>query len=190
MQKTQKYAIIALERKGMAMSADNLGTISFEPGPREQIGRVHDFMAAHGSARPRFVLSEPSGDASVELPEEVSQLLAQVTAAMRDGLVITIAPRARTLTTTQAADLLGVSRPTLIKFLDEGRISFTKVNSHRRISLHDVLEFQKMRHEEQYAALEVMRIDGDDDAPIDELLADLREARRIVGEQRRARAAL
>jgi excisionase family DNA binding protein len=118
------------------------------------------------------------------------RLLVHVTDAMSRGMAVTIAPRSTTLTTSQAAELLGISRPTLIKFLDEGRISFTKVNSHRRLSLHDVLQFQKARQAEQYAALEAMRVDVDDDAPIEEVLADLRAARRVVGERRKVRAAI
>jgi excisionase family DNA binding protein len=169
------------------MSAHTLDSTTFEPANPEHLARVHDFMAAHGSVEPRYVLTEPNSDDRIELPEEVSRLLAHVTAAMSDGHAITIAPRSTTLTTGQAAELLGVSRPTVIKFLDEGRISFTKVNSHRRLSLHDVLAFQKVRRDEQYAAIEALRIDSDDDASIDDVLAELREARRVVGERRRAR---
>jgi len=139
--------------------------------------------------RPFFLAERDAGE-QIELPEEIYRLLVHVTEAMSRGMAVTIAPRSTTLTTSQAAELLGVSRPTLIKFLDEGRISFTKVNSHRRLSLHDVLEFQKARREQQYAALEAMRVDVDDDAPIDEVLADLREARRVVGERRKARPAI
>lgn len=177
------------------MSANTLDSTTYEPANSEQLARVHDFIAAHegagrGAVARRFLLAGPDAGEQIELPEEVYRLLVHVTDAMSRGMAVTIAPRSTTLTTSQAAELLGVSRPTLIKLLDEGRISFTKVNSHRRLSLHDVLKFQKARRDEQYAALEAMRLDVDDDAPISEVLADLREARRVVGERRRVRAAL
>jgi len=169
-----------------------LSSTTYEPTNSDQLTRVHDFIAAHeatghGAVVQRFLLAGTGAGEQIELPDEVYRLLVHATEAMSRGMAVTIAPRSTTLTTSQAAELLGFSRPTLIKYLDEGRISFTKVNSHRRLSLHDVLEFQKARRQEQYAALEAMRIDADDDAPIDEVLAGLREARRVVGERRKAR---
>lgn len=177
------------------MPANTLDSTTYEPSSTDQLAKVHDFIAAHeaagrGAVARRFVLAGPDAGEQIELPEEVYRLLVHVTDAMSRGMAVTIAPRSTTLTTSQAAELLGVSRPTLIKFLEEGRISFTKVNSHRRLSLHDVLEFQKARRDEQYAALEAMRVDVDDDAPIDEVLADLREARRAVAERRASRPAI
>lgn len=177
------------------MPANTLDSTTYEPSSTDQLAKVHDFIAAHeaagrGAVARRFVLAGPDAGEQIELPEEVYRLLVHVTDAMSRGMAVTIAPRSTTLTTSQAAELLGVSRPTLIKFLEEGRISFTKVNSHRRLSLHDVLEFQKARRDEQYAALEAMRVDVDDDAPIDEVLADLREARRAVAVRRARRPAI
>jgi len=47
------------------------------------------------------------------------------------------------LSTSQAADLIGVSRPTIVRFLDSGRLPFTQPGKHRRIRLADLLEFKK-----------------------------------------------
>jgi excisionase family DNA binding protein len=84
-------------------------------------------------------------------------LLGQVAEAMQQGLAVTVAPQARELSTQQAADLLGISRPTLVRLLEEGEIPFTKARRHRRVLLADVLEFQKrQRHRADQALSDIV----------------------------------
>ena len=90
----------------------------------------------------------------VHLPAAVHEVLVQVITSMRAGRAITIAPLAQRLTTQEAADLLGVSRPTLIKLLDEGKIAFEKPGRHRRIRLDDLLAYRDQRRQERGQALD------------------------------------
>lgn len=92
-------------------------------------------------------------DARTALPVELRHLLATVVEAMRRGQAITIAPLAQRLTTQQAADLLGTSRPTLVKLLEDGRIPYETPGRHRRIRLVDLLEYQAIRRDERRAVL-------------------------------------
>jgi excisionase family DNA binding protein len=87
----------------------------------------------------------------------------------------------------QAAELLGVSRPTLIRLLETGRIPYEKVGSHRRVLLRDVLAYREHRREAQYRALEATSLEVGDEKNVEKVLASLREARRHVAEQRRSR---
>jgi len=117
----------------------------------------------------------------------VYRVLRQVIEAMDQGLAVTVAPQSQTMTTQQAAELLGVSRPTLIRLLETDRIPYERVGSHRRVRLRDVLAYRDQRRAEQYRALEATTVDIDDEEDVAIALASLREARRTVAERRRAR---
>ena len=157
----------------------------------ETFAVVHDFLAAlepkmGGRPEPRYFLAGAKSGDRVELPVEVYKVVYQVVEAMRAGLAVTVAPQTQKLTTQQAADLLGISRPTLIKMLDAKRIPYDKIGSHRRILLRDVLAFRNQRREEQYAALEETAIDIDDEGDLEATLSALRNARHMAAERRRS----
>ena len=63
-------------------------------------------------------------------------------------------PLSKALTTQQAASLLNVSRPYLIKLLDEKAIPYTMVGTHRRIRYRDLMEYKQRADAEQEQALE------------------------------------
>jgi excisionase family DNA binding protein len=176
------------------MSVSAVRQETYLPDAGGQVAQVYDFLEAHkqasrGRPQPRYFLAGSSPGDRVELPAEVYRVLLQVVEALRQGLAVTVAPLAQTLTTQQAADLLGVSRPTVIKLLDEARIPFERVGTHRRILLRDLLIYREQRRAEQYAALEATSVDLDDEQDLDTALEQLREARRTVAARRRARPA-
>lgn len=83
-------------------------------------------------------------------------------AALAEGLAITVAPQHAVLTTSQAADLLGVSRPTLVRLLEAGAIPFDKPGRHRRVRLGDVLAYQERSRRSRAAGLdEMVRVSED-----------------------------
>jgi excisionase family DNA binding protein len=149
------------------------------------LGKVYDFLAAHeqagrGEIELRYFLSGATAGDRVELPRHVYEVLRQVVEAMKQGLPVTVVPRSHVLTTQQAADLLRVSRPTVIKLLRSGEIPFSMAGSHRRIKLDDVLAYQRRRREEHYAALEATAVDYADEEDLEMVLSDLRDARKAV----------
>ena len=173
------------------MSPAELKEETYLPGDGGQLAQVYDFMVAHAGAgrgpiEPRYLLAGAAPGESVELPANVYLVLRQVVEAMRCGLAVTVAPQTQTLTTQQAADLLGISRPTLIRLLNEGRIPFERAGSHRRLLLRNVLSYRDQRREEQYRALAATSVDVDEEEDIEAVLASLREVRREVAGQRRA----
>lgn len=87
----------------------------------------------------------------VQMPGKALQLLAQVLGAMAQGEPVTMIPQHAELTTHQAAALLNVSRPYLIKLLDARQIPYRKVGAHRRIRYEDLrlyMDRQKREREE------------------------------------------
>ncbi len=85
---------------------------------------------------------------------EVYRVLRQVVDVMRQGKATLVAPQGLLLTTQEAADFLGISRPTLVKLLEDGAIAFEKPNRHRRVCLQDLIDFRHRRRTERRAVLD------------------------------------
>ncbi|MGO2424559.1 MAG: helix-turn-helix domain-containing protein [Brevibacterium aurantiacum] len=152
-------------------------------------GEVYDFIEAHAAKtgsrpEPRFYLSGPDAGDQVELPHEIYEILVKAVDAMRSGMAVTITPNSLTMTTQQAAEILGVTRPTLVKLLDEGKIPFEKPNTHRRVRLADVLEYKEHRKAEQHEAIAEMSDYTDDEESREQALARMKKARKIVANRR------
>jgi len=90
----------------------------------------------------------------LELPGTVFRLLKDIVRNMQLGRAVVLIPENQQLTTQRAADLLGVSRPHLIKLLEAGELPHHKAGSHRRIYLKDLAAYQKRRDMERKAALD------------------------------------
>ncbi len=89
-----------------------------------------------------------------ELPAGAVALLMGILEAMAAGQGVTIIPETTELTTVQAADVLKISRPFLIKLLDEQKIPHRKVGKHRRIRMEDVMAYKASIDAERESVLD------------------------------------
>ncbi|MFT4188363.1 MAG: helix-turn-helix domain-containing protein [Aeromicrobium sp.] len=175
------------------MTVQPLDQQTYTPSPQETVADVLSFIKAHEDARgvapePRYFLAGPSEGDQVELPATVHRVLLQVLEAMNAGKSVTVAPQNQLLTTQQAADLLGVSRPTVVKLIDAGELPAETPGAKRRmIKLDDVVAYKERRREAQLRAI----FETSDDYDLDEDPAttseDLQRIRAEVAARRRAR---
>lgn len=142
--------------------------VAFPPRDLNALLDLGRFLEMH--AEPALLLG-PDGE-QVPLPEEVYRLLVEVVQAMREGKVITLVPHTQRLTTQEAADFLGVSRPTLVKLLEEGKIPFDQPGRHRRVLFSDLLAFRERQRTERRAILDRMTEEASEAGLYDDTMAD------------------
>ena len=92
----------------------------------------------------------PRGD---EMPNELKKLLKTILDAVQSGQSISISMLPKEITTTTAASMLNVSRPTVMKYIRSGRLNARKVGSHHRLNSQEVLDLLKARKQEQRKAV-------------------------------------
>jgi excisionase family DNA binding protein len=109
----------------------------------------------------RARLVGPDGT-EIEVPEELYGVLRDVVDTLSEGLAITIAPHNTMLTTQEAADLLNISRPTLVRLLTDGEIPYTMRGRHRRVLLRDVLHYRERTRRERRRTLDEMATAGEE----------------------------
>ncbi|MCK8672045.1 helix-turn-helix domain-containing protein [Rhodococcus sp. HM1] len=163
-----------------------------EPEDGDRFAEVIGFLDAHerrfgDRVEPRYLLVGVDEGDQVPLPAEVHAILKQVASALQAGRAVTVAPHTTKLTTQQAADLLGVTRPTVKRLISVGELPAEKVGTRHRLVLRDVLDYQQRRRAQQYEALvatSVPLVDEDDPEVVAE---QLKAARKAVAARRRAR---
>jgi excisionase family DNA binding protein len=106
-----------------------------------QLSKVRPAARA-GGVRLR-IASAKGSEQAVTIPRSAFRLLTSILTEMAAGNAVRLIPTQAEMTTQQAADLLHVSRPFLVDQMEQGRIPFRKVGSHRRVLLADLLRYKR-----------------------------------------------
>ncbi|MDY6810873.1 MAG: helix-turn-helix domain-containing protein [Actinomycetota bacterium] len=137
------------------------------------------------------MLLGPDGE-QIPLPLEVYETLTQIVDAMKHHRAVTVAPIDQKLTTQAAADYLGISRPTLIKLIEQKKIPCEMVDGsrHRRLVLGDLIDYQSKRSAERRAALQSLVEDAEEtglyDVPAEDYQDAIHAARKEIAGERKA----
>ncbi len=110
------------------------------------------------SEEPEIEIEETSD--KIKIPLSALKLLGDILKAMGEGKLISLVPISAEVTTQAAAEILGCSRPHLVKLLEDGNIAFTKVGKHRRIKFDDVMNYRKrMKEQQKQNIIDIMNSD-------------------------------
>ena len=121
----------------------------------QETSRILASYLQYGSPNQKLRILEENGNEKVlEIPSSAYQLLIDILSQMAQGNAVTLIPIHAELTTQEAADLLNVSRPYLIKLLESKKIPFHKIGRHRRIRFEDLMNYKNQIDSERMEALD------------------------------------
>ncbi|MFZ1489277.1 MAG: helix-turn-helix domain-containing protein [Ilumatobacteraceae bacterium] len=132
---------------------------------QQQLSLIAAALAQPGDRR---LLVDADGE-RVAVPSELVTVLRAVVEQLRAGNGVSVASLHAELTTVEAAEMLGVSRPHLVKLLEHGAMPHRMVGSHRRVRIVDVLAYRDRQDEESRRALDELTAQAEElglyDAP-------------------------
>ncbi|NWA62034.1 helix-turn-helix domain-containing protein [Pantoea sp. B9002] len=98
----------------------------------------------------------------IELPTSALTLLMAVLGELAVGNAVQVVPVHAELTTQEAANILNVSRPHLVKLLEQGQLPYHKTGRHRRVLFADLMQFKDKRAQESNDAMQELADQGQD----------------------------
>ena len=102
------------------------------------------------------ILDNVSPEETLKLPASAVRLLLRILEETARGNAVTLVPVHAELTTQEAADMLNISRPSLIQLLNEGKIEFRRVGTHRRVRFEEVMQYKRDADAQRRAALDAL----------------------------------
>jgi len=124
------------------------------PKNKEELNEIIE-LVKNISNMEKFIMTKADGE-SIELPQVVSQVLYEIITILSQGGSMTIIPMDKELTTQQAADILNVSRPYLVKLLENDIIPYHKTGTHRKILMKDLIEYKHQINQKRKIKLSEM----------------------------------
>jgi len=123
------------------------GSITNRPVAIDQVARAEaaEFVTTIGDRRTAGIVVQFDDGTSARLPDRLGVFLADLVASMANGAGVSTSVLPDELTTTVAADVVGVSRPTLMKMISRGEIPAHRVGTHHRLHRDDVLAARTAR---------------------------------------------
>jgi excisionase family DNA binding protein len=141
-----------------ATLSDLPSTLSPTPGDaklaKASSRAIADLVAHESEATIRLVAKLGKKETEIQIPSSALQLLGALLTEFAKGNAVTMFPVHAELTTQQASDLLGVSRPFLVEQLEKGELPFRKVGTHRRVLLKDLMDYKQSMDRKRHEALD------------------------------------
>jgi excisionase family DNA binding protein len=108
------------------------------------------------------VQTDDEPEETVSIPVAAFRLLNDILTEMAKGNAVTLIPIHAELTTQQAADILNVSRPFLVRLIEEGKLVCRKVGTHRRVRFQDLMQYKRQIDQERLKALDELAAQAQD----------------------------
>lgn len=124
------------------MTVQDMGVSEYDQGAADKALPTLRSMLIQDQEAERFLLGQ-GHDAQIEVPRSAVVMLRDILANMAAGRTMSLLPHHAELTTQQAADILNVSRPYVIKLVEAGELDCHRVGTHRRLKAGDVLAYKK-----------------------------------------------
>lgn len=150
----------------MPATLQTTATLKPEGPTQQQAAELEAFLAflheradVTGAASGMQLVTADGGAA--EVPVQMLELLHYMARTLAQGDTVTVGTISREISTGEAAKILGMSRPTVVRLLDTDQISSRKVGTHRRVVLRDVLQFRDRMLADRRRAYEALMEDCD-----------------------------